>query len=81
MYKFLLVPSFYSHMLNGLLIFLAIILVIMNYSRIKNLNFAKIITLLLLFSMSIGIHGLSHLGLEKLYDYDPLHIICQYGLN
>jgi predicted membrane protein len=68
-------------MLNGLLIFLAIILVIMNYSRIKNLNFAKIITLLLLFSMSIGIHGLSHLGLEKLYDYDPLHIICQYGLN
>jgi len=77
MYKFLLVPSFYSHMLNGLLIFLAVILVIMNYSRIKNLNFAKIITLLLLFSMSIGIHGLSHLGLEKLYDYDPLHIICQ----
>jgi hypothetical protein len=64
-------------MLNGLLIFLAVILVIMNYSRIKNLNFAKIITLLLLFSMSIGIHGLSHLGLEKLYDYDPLHIICQ----
>lgn len=77
MYKLFFIPSFYGHMFNGLLIFLAIIIILFNYCRIKKLNFDKIVTLLLLFSISIGIHGLSHLGLEKGYNYNPLNIISK----
>jgi hypothetical protein len=30
---------------------------------------------MILLSISIGIHGLSHLGLEKGYGYNPISII------
>ena len=31
--------------------------------------------LILFFSLSIGVHGLTHLGLEQVYGYNPLSII------
>jgi hypothetical protein len=43
-----------------------------NYSKIRNLDPYSLIILTLLFSISIGIHGLSHLGLEKFYKYNPM---------
>ena len=68
-------PSFYTHIINGLLLLLAIIILFRNYSKISNLEPFKIIILILIFSMSIGIHGLSHLGLEKIYNYNPINLI------
>ena len=35
----------------------------------------KIVCATLLLSIAIGIHGLSHLGLEMHYGYNPLKII------
>ena len=67
-------PSFYAHIINGLLLFIAFVLVYKNYSQIKKIEPYKLITLTLIFSISIGIHGLSHLGLEKVYNYNPLRI-------
>jgi hypothetical protein len=66
--------SFYYHALNLSLIFLAGLILVYNYKRIKLLNFDKIIIILLMFSISFGIHGLSNLGLEKVYNYNPLNI-------
>ena len=66
-------PSFYAHIINGLLLFIAFVLVYKNYSQIKKIEPYKLITLTLIFSISIGIHGLSHLGLEKVYNYNPFH--------
>ena len=68
-------PSFYAHILNGLLLFLACILIYTNYSKIINLDFYKLISIILLLSLSIGIHGLSHLGLEKGYGYNPMSML------
>jgi len=65
-------PSFYAHIINGLLLLFAIIILCTNYSKISKVEPYKIIILILLFSISIGIHGLSHLGLEKEYNYNPL---------
>ncbi len=65
-------PSFYAHVLNGILLFIAMILLYTNYSKIIQLEPYKLLCLILLLSLSVGIHGLSHLGLEKEYGYNPL---------
>jgi hypothetical protein len=56
-------PSFYAHLLNGILLFIAFILA---------LNNSKQTILVLGFSIAVGIHGLTHLGLELFYGYNPL---------
>ena len=70
-----LVPSFYTHIISGLLVVFAIYILYANYSKIRNLETYKILILILGFSISIGIHGLSHLGLETTYNYNPLNLI------
>jgi hypothetical protein len=61
--------------LNGILLGIAILFVIMNFTKIKKLEVNKKIELILFFSLVIGVHGLSHLGLEYVYNYNPLNII------
>jgi hypothetical protein len=72
MYNIYFAPSFYAHIINGLLLLIAFILLFKNYSKIVNLEPYKKIILTLFFSISIGIHSLSHLGLETNYNYNPL---------
>lgn len=67
-------PSFYAHVLNGLLILLAVILMI-KYSRV--LRPYELLVIVLLFSIGIGVHGLSHLGLETVYHFNPLNALVQ----
>ena len=67
-------PSFYAHIINGLFLFVAFILLFKHYSQLEKLEPYKKITLVLIFSICIGVHGLSHLGLEKIYGYNPLNI-------
>lgn len=66
------IPSFYAHALNGLFLLFAIVLVIINFNEIKKLKPSKMIMLILFFSLAFGIHSLTHLGLEKVYDFNPL---------
>lgn len=70
-------PSFLAHVGNGLLIFIALILVIKNFYVIKNLDPYSMIMLILLASAVVGIHGISHLGLEKEYKFDPINQYVQ----
>ena len=65
-------PSFYAHIINGLLMLFAFVLLYKNYSKISNLEPYKLIVLTLIFSICVGVHGLSHLGLETIYNYNPL---------
>ena len=69
-----LLPSFYAHVINGILLVVALILLCQNYRSIINVDKYKLIQLVLLFSIATGIHGLSHLGLEKNYGYNPLQL-------
>jgi len=68
-------PSFYAHVMNGIVLLVAFILLYTNYSKITRLEPYKLICLTLLLSMSIGIHGLSHLGLEKGHGYNPISLV------
>ena len=74
MYNLFFIPSFYAHVLNALLLLFAVVLLYRNYSAIRNLEPYKLIVITLLFSIGVGMHGLSHLGLEKTYHYNPLVI-------
>ncbi len=65
-------PSFYAHIINGLFLFIAIIFIFIRYNQLSSLDSYRLVIMLLLLSISVGIHGLSHLGLEKIYGYNPL---------
>jgi hypothetical protein len=65
-------PSIYAHALNGILTMLAVVSAVYYYGSLKRLEPFKIVVLLLLFAIAFGIHGLSHLGLEKIYRFNPL---------
>ena len=65
-------PSFYAHILNAILLFTAFILVVYWFPSINRLDPFRKISLILAFSLVIGIHGLSHMGLEYEYKYNPL---------
>jgi hypothetical protein len=70
----ILIPSFYAHVINGILLLAAFIILLQNYSSFKNLDKYRLIIIVLLFSIAAGVHGLSHLGMEKIYGYNPLII-------
>jgi hypothetical protein len=67
-------PSILAHTLNGAFFILAIILVFIYFSSLNKLS---AIIIALLFSIAMGIHGLSHLGLEYVYGYSPYKIISE----
>ena len=69
-----LIPSFYTHIINALLILIAIIVLYNNYSKIARLDPYKLLILILLFSLVISVHGLSHLGLERVYGFNPIFL-------
>jgi hypothetical protein len=70
-------PSFYAHVINGSLLFLAFIMFFKNYAKIRNIDPYKLIEMTLLFSLATGVHGLSHMGLEQIYNYNPVQQINQ----
>ena len=69
------IPSIYAHIVNGLLLLLATVILYKNYSKVSMLEPYKLIILTLIFSIGIGIHGLSHLGLEHNYNYNPIKLM------
>ena len=68
-------PSLYAHTLNAVLLLVAVVLLITNYSKVMKLGAYEKITLSLLFSGVVGVHGLSHLGLESVYGFNPMKIL------
>lgn len=67
-------PSFYAHVLNAILILVAVMLLVKHY---RTLRPYEVIVVALLFSIGMGVHGLSHLGLETAYGFNPLRAIMQ----
>ena len=65
-------PSMMAHMMNGALLFVCVLFVIAYYPKILSLDAYRQLILLLLFTLALGLHGISHLLLEKEYHYNPL---------
>ena len=71
---FFTLPSVMAHTLNGGLLIVALVLAAMNYRVIRRLPVLQMITLVLILSIAVGVHGLSHAGLESVYGYNPLRL-------
>lgn len=69
--------SFYAHLANIMFVVLAVFFVLSNYSYLENMTPEKKIYLLLLFSIAAGVHGLSHIGLESIYSYNPISLLVK----
>jgi hypothetical protein len=66
-------PSFYSLPITGILLFVSLLLIFQHSSKMgSSMSTYQWVNLLLLFSIAIGIHGLLHLGLEYVYNFNPL---------
>jgi len=63
--------SYFAHIISGLLILLAIIIIIKNRES-EELKGIKLANLVLFLSTAIGIHGISHILAEKFFDFNPL---------
>ena len=68
-------PSFYAHIINGILLLVAIVYAFMHSSKLRSLDSHHTLFLILLFGIAIGVHGLSHLGLETNYGFNPLRLL------
>ena len=62
-------PSFYAHIISSFLLLGSLFIIYRNYSKIMKMKSYYLVILFLLLSLVIGIHGLSHLGLETSYHY------------
>ena len=67
-------PSILAHTVSGAFMLVAFFCLICCYSQLRKLDPYRALVLLLLFSIAIGVHGVSHLGLEKEYDYNPMYV-------
>ena len=74
MHTIYLTPSLYSHFLNALFLFLALVIFVIYFPQVKKISSYELVTISLLSSIAIGIHGISHLGLEKIYNFNPYHM-------
>jgi hypothetical protein len=71
----MIAPSMMAHALNGVLMLAAVVVAYMNFCVLWRVDAYKKVLILLVFSIAIGIHGISHLGLEKVYGFNPLKIM------
>lgn len=67
----LIAPSFNSLVITGLAMLLALVVFLKHRTSFLNMDHYKQIKLLFMFTIAIGIHGLLHLGVESIYNFNP----------
>jgi hypothetical protein len=68
--------SLIAHIFSGLFMFISVIFILMNYSKLRS-NVYVFAILLILLAITMSLHGLSHLGLEAVYGYNPISLLVQ----
>ena len=64
-------PSILAHIAGGIVLVFSVIVLIVYFPKILSLDVYRILILIMVFSIAISVHGISHLGLEKEYEYSP----------
>lgn len=67
-------PSVLAHGLNGGILLAALLFLIVYFPKLRALDEYRMLVLILLFSIVIGIHGVSHALLERQYQYVPFNL-------
>jgi hypothetical protein len=69
------IPSLYAHIMSGVLLFIATLYFLKHMGKILSRDPYQILVLILLLSTAVSLHGMSHLGLESIYNYNPLSLL------
>lgn len=64
-------PSFNSLVVTGIAMLLAVVVFFRHHKSFLKMDHYKQIKLIFMFSIAIGIHGLLHLGVESVYNFNP----------
>ena len=70
-------PSFYGLIFTGIMSLIVILLFIQNYSKIKDVQ--SRMAAISLIGILVGIHSLLHLGMEAVYNYNPIQQLRVYA--
>lgn len=65
----MITPSIIAHIINGFVLFAAFVYGAVNFNKLQQADTYRIFLILLVLSLAVGIHGLSHLGMEQVYGY------------
>jgi hypothetical protein len=68
-------PSVWAHSLGGVLMLAAVGLSIVNFGKLKTLGTYSMIKILMMLSIVLTVHAISHVLLEKQYSYNPWRIL------
>jgi hypothetical protein len=68
-------PSLPFHIISGGTLLLAFWFLVFNISKVRGYDTYHIFIIIILFSIGIGVHAISHAILEKQYDYYPYNIL------
>ena len=71
---YVLAPSFFCLVINGILLFILLLMVIFNFRSFIKTDYIKILHIIGTIAIAIGMHGMLHLGLEQAYNYNPLYL-------
>ena len=69
------IPSVYAHVLSGVVLAVGVLYLVLNMTKIVLKDPYQIVLLILLVSIALGVHGLSHAKLESAYNYNPLALL------
>ena len=73
---FVMAPSFFSQIGSGVLLFYIVFIFFTNFKTFLNLDPVNKISTIGILSIAFAVHGLLHLGLERVYNYNPLLTFC-----
>ena len=73
--RYLIAPSLNSLFFTGILLLFIFITFVMNFDKVLKLNYYQKLILLSTIAIAIGIHGLIHLGVEQMYNFNPYKFI------
>lgn len=71
----LITPSINSLFLTGIILLIVFYIFITNITSFYKLNFYNKLYILSLICLTIGIHGILHLGVETKYNFNPYNFI------
>ena len=74
-------PSISLHILGGFLLIITMFLLVIYFNKIQSFDIYNIIIILLVSSIAITLHSMSHLGLEKVYNYNPYNLFYESIVN
>jgi len=69
-------PSFFAQVMNGFLLLIFIYILFSNYRSFLKTNYFNQLQIIGVLAIAFGIHGALHLGLEKVYNYNPLLLLA-----